>query len=113
MMVRWWLRVWPFFVLAAGCDTAGYGIDSPITGDTNDVPGPLAPCAGGPGTFSDQTLDVGGEARGYYLHVPAAYRCKEQWPLLVDFHGTSTSPLPEESYALAEAKALADLRGFI
>jgi poly(3-hydroxybutyrate) depolymerase/photosystem II stability/assembly factor-like uncharacterized protein len=113
MIARWWLRVWPFFVLVSGCGTPLDANDSITTRDMSGSAGPLAPCAGGPGTFSDQTLNVGGETRAYYLHVPAAYRCEERWPLLVDFHGTSTGPLPEESYALEEAKALADLRGFI
>jgi photosystem II stability/assembly factor-like uncharacterized protein/predicted esterase len=113
MIARWWLRVWPFFVLGAGCCANGDTSDGVAMVDTKGSESPPANCAGGPGTFSDQTLNVGGETRAYYLHVPLAYRCEERWPLLVDFHGTSTGRAPEERYALEEAKALADLRGFI
>ena len=77
------------------------------------VAGGCQTCQGTAGTFHNQRLDVDGEDRYYYLHVPSDYSCDSPWPVLVDFHGTSGGSLPEESYALAELVAIADASGFI
>jgi len=71
-------------------------------------------CQGLPGTFHDQPFMSGGQSRGYFLHVPAAYRCDESpWPILVDFHGTAGGLLPEEAYQLDALIATAEAERFI
>jgi len=65
------------------------------------------------GTFHNQSLEVEGETRAYFLHVPAQYDCATAWPVLVDFHGTSGGEEPEISYKNDELVALADAEGFI
>ncbi len=71
------------------------------------------PCSGKAGTFHDQAL----EARRYWLHVPASYRCEKATALVVDFHGTGFGQEPtdpvEESWATPELTAAADDLGFI
>lgn len=70
-------------------------------------------CSGLPGTFHDQQLASGGELRGYFLHVPADYRCEDAWPLLVDFHGTASGPVAEEAYHTDALIETADREHFI
>lgn len=72
-----------------------------------------APCRGLPGTFHDQQLLSGGERRGYFLHVPADYRCEDAWPLLIDFHGTAGGPAAEEAYHTDALIETADRERFI
>ncbi|HJZ87980.1 MAG TPA: PHB depolymerase family esterase [Polyangia bacterium] len=77
---------------------------------------------GVPGSFSDQTLEVGGETRYFYLHVPPGYDPSRPWPLLIDFHGTATisessvntpAGRVEEFYALSDLIQVADEAGFM
>jgi photosystem II stability/assembly factor-like uncharacterized protein/predicted esterase len=105
---------------AAGVETCELTDGSPVWGEPAAcgdgaacVDGECRACVGGPGTFHDLTLEVDGETRHYYLHVPGDYRCERPWPMLVDFHGTATGEAPEESYGLEELTALADLERFI
>jgi poly(3-hydroxybutyrate) depolymerase/photosystem II stability/assembly factor-like uncharacterized protein len=73
-------------------------------------------CSGDVGTFSNQTLDVDGETRHYFLHVPSSYACPDAAPLLVDFHGTAGGAPDdnvEEYYALDGLLDVAEKEGFI
>ena len=76
------------------------------------VDGACHPCGGGIGTFSDQSIEVDGETRSYFLHVPPTYDCSAGAPLWVDFHGTA-GDRPEEAYRTAELVAVADREGAI
>ena len=95
--------------LGAGCGGGGDGAAVPDGGAGDAAP----PCTGESGTFHNQTLEVGGESRSYFLYVPAAYRCADAWPLLVDFHGTAGGAEPEILYKNPELLALADAQGFV
>jgi len=100
---------------AGRTDAAAPDADGQDTGTSDTgVPdaGPAA-CSGLPGTFHDQHLASGGEIRGYFLHVPADYRCEDAWPLLVDFHGTAGGPAAEEAYHTDELIETADREHFI
>lgn len=66
-----------------------------------------------PGTFHDRKIEVDGEQRYYYLHVPKGYSCDHPAPLFVDFHGTSTADRPEESYAQDALDALSEEQGIV
>src|SRR5262245_41552398 len=68
---------------------------------------------GGSASHYDQRLVVDGEERSYFLHVPSGDACESPCPLLVDFHGTSTSERPEEGDAFDALVDLSDLRGFV
>lgn len=99
-------------LLGAGCGGDGGGSGSPDGGGGGaDAAAP--PCSGESGTFHNQTLEVGGERRAYFLYVPAAYDCAAAWPLLVDFHGTGGGAEPEILYKNPELLALADAEGFL
>ncbi len=79
--------------------------------------GECVSCAGTSGTTSNLTLQVNGEARFYWLHVPPTYQCGQSWPLLIDFHGTASAPDPatsvEEYYALDGLMTAANAQGVI
>ena len=94
-------------LLLSACDDGGE------TSALPDAPEVEPPCDGIAGTFHHQSLQVEGEERFYFLHVPATYDCTQAWPLLVDFHGTSGGTEPEVSYKNDELVALADAEGFI
>ena len=70
-------------------------------------------CPGETGIFREQTIDVDGEERYYFLYVPETYDCENPWPALVDLHGTAGPPRPEEAYGLQGAINTADHEGFI
>src|SRR5688500_14957314 len=71
------------------------------------------PCTGGAGTFPEQTIEVDGEVRTYFLHVPASYRCEGAGaPLWIDFHGTAGDQ-PELAYRTQELIDIADRVGAI
>src|SRR5688500_323838 len=101
------LRVVCALAFLSACDDGGatVGADAAV--------GDAVPCQGTAGTFHQQVLNVDGEDRYYFLHVPAAYACGQAWPVLVDFHGTSGGDEPELSYKNDELLALADAEGFI
>lgn len=92
---------------AAGADV-GEGLDVGPGADAGVVP-----CEVPTGSQHDVMLRVDGEARAYFLHVPAAYTCDRPWPVLIDFHGTATGARPEEAYGQAALVATADAEGFI
>jgi predicted esterase len=74
------------------------------------------PCSGQAGTYSNQSFDVQGTMRHYWLHVPPSYTCDQAWPLIVDFHGTGVAApdaMPEEFYGTDELIATADAEKFI
>jgi photosystem II stability/assembly factor-like uncharacterized protein len=78
--------------------------------------GDCIPCSGTSGTYSNQSFDVGGETRHYWLHVPDSYACADAWPLVVDFHGTAVTTLdqtPEEFYGTDELVQVANAEKFI
>ena len=88
------------------------GTTPPDTGVGSD-PDASPPCSGETGTFRAQSIDVDGEPRYYYLHVPETYDCTAApAPALFDLHGTA-GPFPEEAYGLAAAVATADREGLI
>lgn len=46
---------------------------------------------------SMQTVQVGGATRNFFLHVPAAYDGSKPVPLIVDFHGLTTSGMQQRN----------------
>jgi photosystem II stability/assembly factor-like uncharacterized protein/predicted esterase len=96
----------------------------PTADDTGTLPGPgdsadsaPPPCEGEAGSFGRQVLEVEGEERFYFLHVPEAYDCTQGMPLLIDFHGTvsgyGSDTAAEEAYGQEALLALAEREGFI
>jgi len=84
--------------------------------DTHCVEGTCAGCSGEAGTFSDVALEVDGETRRYFLHVPASYACGTPAALVIDFHGTAVAGADdavEEFYALEGLLEVADAEGFL
>jgi poly(3-hydroxybutyrate) depolymerase len=69
------------------------------------------PCTAQAGTFPALQIKSGDETRFYFLHVPDAARCALS-PLWIDFHGAAKE-LPEETYAINDAVAVADAEGVI
>ncbi len=84
-------------------------------GDSGDTAPP--PCDGVAGSYSGQTLEVDGEERVYFLHVPDSYDCTVGLPLLIDFHGTvsgyGSDTAAEEAYGQEGLISRADQEGFI
>lgn len=58
-----------------------------------------------------RTIDVGGQARTYLLHVPAAYTGESPVPLLLDFHGRGGTGGRQRSTSGMDA--VSDIEGFI
>jgi len=56
-------------------------------------------CSGGTGTFNGQTIEVDGEVRYYFLHVPSDYRCEQGSPLWIDFPWSWQGTVADESPA--------------
>jgi polyhydroxybutyrate depolymerase len=64
----------------------------------------------GPGDHS-RSVDIGGLARSYLVHVPPGYSGATPVPLVIDFHGlTSTAAVQA---AISGFRALSDTAGFI
>ncbi len=114
MIVRRTIRCLAFLAVAAGfelgCSDASYNA---ATLPETDKPVEEACADTHAGTFHNRKLEVDGEERAYFLHVPTSYSCAKPAPLFVDFHGTSTGPRPEESYGQDELEALSEAKGFI
>ena len=112
MIVRTTIRYWAVSAFAAGL---GLGCNDVAEGATAEADKPAASACTSlpPGTFHDRKIEVDGEQRYYYLHVPESYSCAKPAPLFVDFHGTAANARPEESYAQDELDALSDAEGFI
>src|SRR5262245_45824862 len=64
----------------------------------------------GPGGHS-RSIDVGGIARSYLVHVPPGYSSATSVPLVIDFHGL-TSPAAVQA-AISGFRTLSDTAGFI
>lgn len=62
------------------------------------------------GTF-DETLQSGGRARGYRLHVPSSYDSSQPTSLIIALHGYAAGPKSQER--LSGLSDLADAEGFI
>jgi polyhydroxybutyrate depolymerase len=71
--------------------------------------GKTAPIAAG--TSATQTLTSGGLARTYILHVPAGYQPDKSLPLVLDFHGHTSTDSAQEGYS--QFSPLADQQGFL
>jgi polyhydroxybutyrate depolymerase len=63
-----------------------------------------------PGT-TNQTIQFGGSARSYIIHVPASYTGQTPVPLVTDFHGILLNNSIEQSISGWQAKS--DQEGFI
>jgi len=66
-------------------------------------------------TTGERSIDVGGAARTYYLHLPTGYDASKPWPLVFNFHGRTVkgftaAPLQEDVSHLYEK---GDAAGFI
>jgi photosystem II stability/assembly factor-like uncharacterized protein/predicted esterase len=94
-----------------GTDAGDSGID-PTDSGRSEADAEVHACSGGTGTFAEQTIEVEGEQRFYFLHVPASYRCEDGAPLWIDFHGTA-GDRPEEAYRTQELVSAANRAGAI
>jgi polyhydroxybutyrate depolymerase len=114
----------PSGVVDAGAQDAaaaldGEGLGSPDV-SASDTGGPMpepdagsAPCTAGilrPGD-SSVTIQHGGAARDYLLHVPASYTGKTRVPLLIDMHGSGQNATLQSMTSLWTRKA--DAMGFV
>ena len=90
------------FALAAGCDSGGRGVD------INMPALPPAPVSGEGQTIT-ATLDSGGVTRGYRIRVPPSGSHAGPAPLVMNFHGLTSSAGEQE--ALTGMSAAADARG--
>lgn len=123
-----WLALWGCLGVGPGCGGGGGGSTGDGDGDTDadsdadsdgdtdgdtdaDSDGDADECLVETGSFHDQVLQVDGEDRHYFLHVPATYDCTPS-AALVDFHGTA-GDFAEEAYGLDELVDLAEAEGFI
>lgn len=88
------------------------GVDAALMADVGLGSADAGTCeAPEPGLFRDESLEVDGEARAFFLYVPEGVGCAA--PLLIDFHGTASGTHPEESYGLAAMQAMARRHGVI
>ncbi|GAB5517917.1 MAG: PHB depolymerase family esterase [Rhodothermales bacterium] len=83
-------------MLMAGCFS-----DGPSPADVADVP---------TGTIS-ATLEHDGQARDYILYVPASYTGEAEVPLVLNFHGYTSSA--EDQMEYGDFRPIADTAGFI
>jgi polyhydroxybutyrate depolymerase len=51
------------------------------------------------GTSAKHDLDSGGRTRGYVLHLPQGYERRDDWPLVVAFHGRGSTGAEVEGYS--------------
>src|SRR3954468_14602025 len=80
----------PLVILLAACGTAGTGAANPpaIDGGTD-----AGTCGGGglrPGSTTG-TVQPGGGARDYIVHVPPSYDGTRAVPLVLDIHGLTSN----------------------
>lgn len=80
---------------------AGAGGSAPVTCPATVMP---------PGDTTT-TLQVGGMARTYMLHIPSSYTGKTPVPLVLDWHGLGSSGAAQQR--ISGYKALSDQEGFI
>jgi polyhydroxybutyrate depolymerase len=60
---------------------------------------------------SDETIDSGGLARHYILHVPPSYDGTKRTPIVISLHGAGSTASAQAAYSRFPAKA--DSEGFI
>jgi polyhydroxybutyrate depolymerase len=85
----------------AGAPTGGTGGSAPVTCPATVLP---------PGETTT-TLQVGGVARTFILHVPQSYTGKTAVPFVIDWHSLGATGAAQES--ISGYKALSDQEGFI
>ncbi len=56
-------------------------------------------------------IDIGGQDRLYYVHLPPQYTPRQRWPLVLMFHGFKETA--EDARTITRFDALADAEGFI
>jgi polyhydroxybutyrate depolymerase len=108
-VTSWW-RTAGLALLVAACSRANV---YPITGGAADGGDPILTCPSSALTAGDsnRTVEVGGQARSYVLHVPAAYDGTKPAPLVVDFHGIGESGSSER--ASSPYPAVVDREGVV
>jgi polyhydroxybutyrate depolymerase len=89
-------------------DVAKDGIDLAPSADTAQA---RCPAAVLPAGDTAVTLQVGGQSRGYLLHVPPAYDGTKPAPLILDFHAIGNSGATE--LTLSPYPAVTDAQGVI
>lgn len=62
------------------------------------------------GVVHERSFTHGGLLRSYLLYVPAAYDGTTDWPLVLNYHGYSSSP--QGQMRISEMNAVADTAGF-
>lgn len=63
------------------------------------------------GTDYSGAIDIGGQDRLYYVHLPPQYTPRQRWPLVLMFHGFRETA--EDARTITRFDALADAEGFI
>ncbi len=63
------------------------------------------------GTDYSGAIDIGGQDRLYYVHLPPQYNPNRRWPLVLVFHGFLQTA--EDARTITRFDALADEQGFI
>ncbi len=89
----------------AGCTQAG---------ETRTAAAPASACAAMPApSVGLQTRQIisGGFARTYLLYVPASYRASTRTPLVVDLHGSGSTP--DAELRVSNLASAADARGWV
>jgi polyhydroxybutyrate depolymerase len=71
----------------------------------------VCPATALPSGNTTTTLQVGGMARTFILHIPSGYTGKTPVPLVLDWHGLGSSGSAQQN--LSGYKALSDQEGFI
>ena len=89
-------------------------VTTPLSTDSGVVTVPFLDAAGddvsGPGTF-DRTIQIGGAARKYVLHIPDAAWVGDGVRLVLDLHGLGSTPAIHDD--LSRFRAKADEKGFV
>jgi len=84
--------------LAAAVSAAAL-LTSPAAATPQHHRGCAAPPPQDPGTSALQTIESGGLQRTYQLHLPADYRTKRDWPLIVVYHGRGNTGVGTEEFS--------------
>lgn len=102
------IRKWPALLLGAVL-----ALPPAVSGDVLHDPRPTADCETAPFEpgLGKRILESGGVQREYALYAPLAPRPGERLPLVVDLHGSGSSP--EQELAISGMAAAADRHGFM
>src|SRR5262249_23370915 len=102
----------------AGCQRATTGSNTAIGGGSPTVVATAIATTGcsknaptSLGVNASQTLTSSGLARTYLLHVPSGYQANTPTPLVLDFHGHTSTDTAEAAYT--QFSPLADQQTFI